>query len=73
MRKLFVGGRGRMGVTVAITFRAETKNERSQHESDDSFFFGREHEPVLELIPFPIFWKFQRGSRFSHDRIRSER
>jgi len=58
---------------VAITFRAETENKRSHHKNDDSFLFRAEHEPVLELVPFPTFGKFQRGSRFSHDRIRSER
>ena len=58
---------------VTVTLCRQTEKKSGDDKGDDTFLFGREHEPVLELVPFPTFGKFQRGSCFSHDRIRSER
>jgi hypothetical protein len=44
---------------VAVTFRAQTENDRREHKSRHSFFLGGEEESLPETIDLeaPVFFQ----------------
>ena len=69
---LLLNLRRQLWMGVAVALRAKAQNKRSDDETNDALFFGRENELVSQFVPLPTFGEFQSDYCFTRGRTRTD-